>query len=161
MSNSATCPRITRAPVALDDCGLARACDLLGGRWTLLILREAFYGVSRFEDLRADLDAPRAALSQRLDLLVVEGVLERRLYQEEKSRRRREYRLTEKGRELAIVLIALMQWGDRHLRDDRPPLDIVDAKTRERLTVALATRKGRVVPLRDAAPVLRKRSSKA
>ncbi|MEZ5955635.1 MAG: helix-turn-helix domain-containing protein [Hyphomonadaceae bacterium] len=158
MSNSGE-PRITSAPIALDDCGMARASDLLGDRWTLLILREAFYGVSRFEDLRADLDAPRAALSGRLDLLVEEGVLEKRPYQEEKSRVRHEYRLSEKGRELALVLIALMQWGDKHLRDDRPPLDIVDAKTREKLTVTLATAKGRVVRLQDVAPVLRKRNS--
>ncbi len=160
MSNSALTSHVSRAPIAVDDCGMAKACDLLGDRWSLLILREAFYGVSRFEDLRADLDAPRAALSERLDRLVQEGVLERRPYQEEKSRVRHEYRLTDRGRELAIVLIALMQWGDKHLRDDAPPLDMIDAKTKERLTVSLATAKGRVVPLKDAIPALRRRGAK-
>jgi DNA-binding HxlR family transcriptional regulator len=134
---------------------MAKATELLGDRWTLLILREAFYGVSRFEDLRADLGAPRAALSERLERLVGQGILERRPYQEEKSRLRHEYRLTPKGRELALVLIALMQWGDRHLREDGPALDIVDATTREKLTVTLATTNGRVVPLQAATPVLR------
>lgn len=138
---------------------MAKASELLGDRWTLLILREAFYGVSRFEDLRADLSAPRAALSERLERLVGEGILERRPYQEEKSRPRHEYRLTAKGRELALVLIALMQWGDRHLGDGGPALDIVDATTREALTVALATAEGRVVPLQATAAVPRKRRS--
>ncbi|GAW41451.1 putative HTH-type transcriptional regulator YtcD [Brevundimonas sp. SH203] len=124
---------------------MARAATLLGDKWTLLILREAFYGVSRFEDLRLDLAAPRAALSQRLDTLVADGVLERSPYKENNSRLRHEYRLTPKGRELAIILIAIMQWGDRHMRDDAPPLVLRDQDTHEALTLALTTASGRIV----------------
>lgn len=124
---------------------MARATALLGDRWTLLILREAFYGVSRFEDLRLDLTAPRAALSQRLDNLVAKGVMERQPYKESGSRLRHEYRLTIKGRELAFVLIAIMQWGDRHLRDDPPPIVLRDRDTHEPVSLTLATASGRIV----------------
>lgn len=139
--------RVKQAPVPIDHCGMARASELIGDRWSLLILREAFYGVKRFEDVRADIGAPRAVLSQRLEQLVQSDVLERQPYREVGSRTRYEYGLTEKGRELALVLIALMQWGDRNLRDDPAPLEVLDQKTGEPLSVVLATSKGRVVPL--------------
>lgn len=146
MSNPDPAPmHVSCAPVPVDDCSMARAAALLGDRWTLLILREAFYGVSRFEDLRLDLTAPRAALSQRLDNLVATGLMERKPYKENGSRLRHEYRLTSKGRELALVLIAIMQWGDRHLRDDPPPLVLRDRDTHEPVSVALATASGRIV----------------
>lgn len=132
---------------------MARASEVIGDRWALLILREAFYGISRFEDLRADLEAPRAILAERLRLLVKSGILARHPYQEPGSRVRSEYRLTAKGRELALVLLALMQWGDRHLRDNLAPLEIVDQATGEKLKVVLATRAGRIVPLADARTV--------
>jgi DNA-binding HxlR family transcriptional regulator len=128
---------------------MARASELLGDRWSLLILREAFYGVTRFEDLRADLDAPRAVLSERLARLVDAGIITRDPYREPGRRLRHEYRLTAKGRELALVLLALMQWGDQYLRDDSPRLKIIDRNTGERLTVALVTRSGRIAPLEN------------
>jgi len=156
MSNSETLPtgtRVTRAPVPVDQCGMARASELIGDRWTLLILREAFYGVTRFADLCADLSVPRAVLSQRLDQLVQAEILQLSPYQDAGSRTRFDYRLTEKGRELALVLLALMQWGDRYLRDDPAPLKVVDSKTGDTLSVALITRTGRVVPLTRARAV--------
>lgn len=100
--------------VPLDDCGLARAVTVIGDRWTLLVLREAHYGVTRFDEMRADLEIPKAALSSRLKGLVDEELLERRPYREEGSRTRDEYVLTPKGRALLPALIALMQWGDRY-----------------------------------------------
>jgi len=152
-------PRISRTPVALEDCGMARATDLFGDRWTLLILREALYGVTRFEDLRADLGIPRAALSQRLDTMVAAGLLSRQPYREGSSRTRHEYRMTDTGRDAVIVLVALMDWGDRYLRDDTPPIDVVEAVTGEKLSIGLTTEDGRVVPLKDARMnILRRRS---
>jgi DNA-binding HxlR family transcriptional regulator len=130
------------------------AAQLLGDRWSLLILREAFYGVTRFEDLRADLNAPRAALSQRLETLVEFGILSRVPYREAKSRTRHEYRLTDVGQDLALVLIALMQWGDRHLRDDAPPLKVIEKSTGESLSVALVNTRGRIVHLDDVAQTI-------
>ncbi|MGD1935295.1 MAG: winged helix-turn-helix transcriptional regulator [Candidatus Phaeomarinobacter sp.] len=129
---------------------MARATDLFGDRWTLLILREALYGVTRFEDLRADLGIPRAALSQRLDRMVAAGLLSRHPYREGTSRTRHEYRMTDTGRDAVIVLVALMDWGDRHLREDASPIDVVDAATGEKLSLALTTDDGRTVQLPEA-----------
>lgn len=140
----------------MADCSMVRTSDLIGDRWSLLILREAFYGVTRFEDMRADIAAPKAILSQRLLRLVEAGLLERRPYQEPGARQRYEYALTDKGRSLGLLLIALMQWGDDNLREDAAPLGIVDALTGETLHVALATHDGRVRPLSSARTVLRR-----
>lgn len=129
---------------------MARASELLGDRWVLLILREAFYGVRRFEDVRADIDAPRAVLSQRLARLVEAGLLDKRPYRDPGDRQRFEYVLTDKGKALGHVLIALMEWGDAHLRDDPKPLDFVDETSGKPLHIALVTPDGEERPLSAA-----------
>lgn len=101
-----------------QNCSIARALELVGERWTLLIIRDAFLGLRRFDQFQESLGVARNVLSDRLTRLVEEGILERSAYSERPPRS--EYRLTEKGRELAVPLIALMQWGDRHL-SERPP----------------------------------------
>src|SRR6185437_8717926 len=95
-----------------QDCALARALEVVGERWTLLILRDAFYGVRRFSDFQAHLDIPKAVLSDRLSALVDEGVLERIPDPEHGGRYL--YQLTPSGRELWPALHALMSWGGRH-----------------------------------------------
>lgn len=147
MSNPAPArPRVTAAPVPRDQCGLARAAELLGDRWTLLILREAFYGVARFDDLQADLQAPRAMLSQRLARLVSEELLQRVPYQEPGGRARFEYRLAPRGRALSIALMALMDYGDRHLRDAPAAVRVVDAADGAPLTVGFVRPEGATTP---------------
>ncbi|HTF35447.1 MAG TPA: helix-turn-helix domain-containing protein [Myxococcota bacterium] len=94
-------------------CSVARSLAVVGERWTLLILREAFAGLRRFEDLQAHLGIARNVLAARLQGLVDRGVFERISYQT--SPERFEYRLTAKGLELYPVLVALMRWGDRWL----------------------------------------------
>ncbi|MFB9838682.1 winged helix-turn-helix transcriptional regulator [Actinoallomurus acaciae] len=101
-----------------QDCALARALELLGERWTLLIVRDAFYGVRRYNDFLAHLDVPRAVLAARLEALVDAEVLERRPYQQ--TPLRHEYVLTERGRELWPAVNALAHWGARHLSPDGP-----------------------------------------
>src|ERR1700677_4655748 len=96
----------------LQDCSLARALEVLGERWTLLIVRDAFYGVRRFSDFQNHLDVPRAVLSDRLAGLVEDGVLERRLDEERPGRH--VYELTPAGRDLWPVLHSLLDWGGRH-----------------------------------------------
>jgi DNA-binding HxlR family transcriptional regulator len=146
MSNSARSTAAARqAPVAREACGLALACDVIGDRWTLLILREAFYGVTRFEAVRSDLDAPRAILSDRLTALVQNGILDRVRYQEEGARSRHEYKLTAKGRDLGLALMALFEWGNRHIRSEPSPVQVVEAATGKALRVCAATRDGRIV----------------
>jgi DNA-binding HxlR family transcriptional regulator len=94
-------------------CSIARTADLLGDGWTLLVLREAFYGESRFDGFVASLGIARNTLDERLRRLVEAGVLERRPYQEQPVRS--DYVLTERGRDLFGVLAALNTWGDRWL----------------------------------------------
>jgi DNA-binding HxlR family transcriptional regulator len=95
-----------------QDCAIARALEVLGERWTLLIVRDALYGVQRFTDFQAHLDIPKAVLSDRLAGLVAQGVLERRPDPERPGRHI--YALTPAGRELWPVLHALVVWGGRH-----------------------------------------------
>ena len=103
-----------------DECSVGRAMDILGERWTFLILRESFYGVRRFSDMQRNLGIARNILSNRLQTLVGAGILERRRYQEEPERY--EYRLTETGRGLYPAIIAIMRWGDEHLMEDGAPV---------------------------------------
>lgn len=97
-----------------DDqaCSIAGALAVIGERWSLLIVREVFLGVRRFDEIQADLGIARNVLDTRLKRLIEQGVLERRRYQERPPRY--EYRLTEKGLDLWPTMVALMQWGDRH-----------------------------------------------
>jgi DNA-binding HxlR family transcriptional regulator len=104
-----------------QNCSVARTLEVVGERWTLLILRDAFLGVRRFADFAASLGIARNVLQDRLSRLVAEGVLERVPYQERPLRH--EYRLTARGIDLWPVLVALMQYGDRHFpADGGPPL---------------------------------------
>nr|SBO99448.1 Transcriptional regulator, HxlR family [Nonomuraea gerenzanensis] len=101
-----------------QSCALASTLEVIGERWTLLIVRDALYGVRRFGDFQAHLDIPKAVLSQRLSTLTEAGVLERRRYQETPPRD--EYVLTAVGRELWLPVLALAQWGERHLAVNGP-----------------------------------------
>jgi DNA-binding HxlR family transcriptional regulator len=96
------------------NCGIGAAVDILGERPSFLVLREAFNGVRRFDDMRRRTGMPRQVLSQRLARLVDEGMLRKVPYQESGQRSRTEYRLTEKGLDLYPVLVALMEWGDKY-----------------------------------------------
>jgi DNA-binding HxlR family transcriptional regulator len=102
-----------------QNCSIARALELIGERWTLLILRDAFMRVRRFEDFQANLGVARNVLSARLARLVEEGILEKSRYQERPVRY--EYRLTEKGIGLWPVLISLLKWGDKYASPGGPP----------------------------------------
>jgi DNA-binding HxlR family transcriptional regulator len=117
-----------RAEVVYDNgnCSIARTLEVVGERWTLLVLREAFYGRRRFSDLHAQLGIARNILSARLRTLVEHGLLESVPYHEPGRRTRFEYHLTEKGRDLMPALLALMAWGDRHRADADGPAVVVE-----------------------------------
>ena len=103
-------------------CSVARTVEVLGDRWTLLVLRDIFNGIRRFADLSQHLGVARDVLTKRLAALVGEGLIHRVPYQEPGARTRYEYRLTDAGRDLRPVLLALLEWGDRHRADpDGPP----------------------------------------
>jgi DNA-binding HxlR family transcriptional regulator len=106
-----------------QDCSVARTLSVIGDRWTMLVLREAFMRTRRFDDFQRATGAPRPVLSARLTELVDEGVLERVPYGT--SGARHEYRLTEKGLDLYPVIVSLLSWGDRWMPDESgPPVEL-------------------------------------
>jgi DNA-binding HxlR family transcriptional regulator len=104
-----------------ENCSVKRALDVVGEKWTLLVLREAFYGARRFEEFQAHVGCARNLLTERLNTLVAAGVLKRVPYREPGQRERHEYRLTEEGLDLLPAVVALMQWGDRWETDPEGP----------------------------------------
>ncbi|MEP7023537.1 MAG: helix-turn-helix domain-containing protein [Actinomycetota bacterium] len=98
-----------------SPCSIARTLSVVGERWTFLILRDAFIGVTRFADFRRSLGIAPDVLADRLAGLVEHGILCREDYQEPGHRVRQEYRLTPAGQELKVVMAGLQQWGDRYL----------------------------------------------
>lgn len=104
-----------------QNCTIGRAMEVLGERWTFVILREVFNGVRRFDDMRIRSAIPRQVLTDRLRLLVDHDILRMEPYQEPGQRRRHEYRLTRKGMALYPALLAIAEWGDRYLGDPAGP----------------------------------------
>src|SRR5262245_13354555 len=127
-------------------CSIARALEVVGDRWTLLIVRDVALGKRRFNELLESLGVATNVLTDRLQRLVAHGVLERVPYSDRPKRY--EYRLTQKGRELGIPLLALMQWGDRHL-SDKPPRIARRRSDQSPVTVRLVAEDGAPVPASD------------
>ena len=109
------------------NCSIAQTLDVVGDPWTLLIVRDALFGIKRFDDFRQSLGIPRATLTSRLDTLVEHGVLERRRYQDRPERH--EYLPTERGRDLRRVMVSMLQWGDEWSALPEPPVTLIDADT--------------------------------
>lgn len=126
-----------QSPVPIDKCGAALATDIMSDRWTILIMREAFYGVMRYDDFRADIGIPRSVLTDRLKRLVDAKMLKRVPYREGNSRTRYGYALTDIGVNFGLPLLALMAWGDTHLAEQGSAISIVDRSTGKKLKVAL------------------------
>lgn len=156
MSKSDSTPhRVTKAPIPMDLCGMAHAATLLGDRWSLLILRAAFYGVTRFDDLRADLGISSATLTTRLADLMEAGLIAAQPYREAKARARKEYRLTPRGRALAPVLLLMMAWADEHLDKQPSPLKIVARDSGAVLRLALVDPDNNIVEWDEAETVIK------
>jgi DNA-binding HxlR family transcriptional regulator len=102
-----------------QNCSIARALELVGERWTILVLRDVFLGRRRFDQIQQSLGVARNVLAARLDRLVAEGILEKVPYQERPLRH--EYRLTPKGVDLWPVTVELLRWGDRYAAPDAGP----------------------------------------
>jgi DNA-binding HxlR family transcriptional regulator len=105
-----------------QNCSIARALEVVGDRWTLLVLRSTFEGVHRFDDYQSVLGVARNVLTDRLARLCDEGILRRVRYQERPDRY--EYRMTRKGVELWPAMMSLLLWGDRHYAEEGPPVII-------------------------------------
>ena len=137
------------------NCAIGAAVGILGERPTFLVLREAFNGVRRFDDMQRRTGMPRQVLSQRLARLVAEGLLRKVRYQESGQRSRDEYRLTDKGLDLYPVLVALMEWGDRYESGaDGPPVLLRHRDCGEPVRLQLTCQAGHVLEsAREVTPV--------
>lgn len=134
-----------------DNCSVARALEVVGTRSSLLMLREAFFGTRRFEDFRLRVGVTEAVAAARLRELVEDGLLARRPYREPGQRTRQEYVLTDKGRDLFPVLVALLQWGDRYLAlPPGPPIELRHTGCGAAVGVEVRCAEGHPVPLRES-----------
>jgi DNA-binding HxlR family transcriptional regulator len=130
-----------------QNCSIARALEVVGERWTLLIIRDAALGLRRFDQFQESLGIARNVLTDRLNRLVEEGILDRVRYCERPERY--EYRLTTKGRDLAVTLAGLRQWGDKYLSEKPPRItrQITRRRSDKRPVIAAFVPKGAdVVP---------------
>ena len=130
-----------------DRCSIARSLEILGQKWSLLIVREAFFGRTRFSEFRERLGVAPDVLTDRLARLVDAGILDRRSYREDGARERHEYVLTEAGHGLRPVLAALAEWGDEHRPTGYgPAVRYVETATGNPVHVAFLSSDGRPVP---------------
>ncbi len=135
------------APAALewsaDNCTIGRALAVIGDKWSLLVLREVFQGIRRFDQLTVRTAIPRQVLTDRLDTLVADGLLRREPYREPGQRSRHEYRLTRKGLDLYPVLLALQEWGSSYLAGpEGSPVEFVHRECGEPIDLVLRCRAG-------------------
>jgi DNA-binding HxlR family transcriptional regulator len=129
-----------------ERCTIARSLDVVSTRSALLIMREAFYGTTRFDDFAERVGISQPVAAARLRELVEEGLLEREDYREPGQRTRQQYRLTPKGADLFPVLVALMKWGDRWLDDRGGPIELLHRDCGEPVSVSLRCAGGHEVP---------------
>jgi DNA-binding HxlR family transcriptional regulator len=137
------------------NCNIAAALAVVGEKWTFLVLREAFNGIRRFDDMQRRTGAPRQVLSSRLAGLVADGILRKAPYREEGQRPRQEYRLTEKGIELFPVIAALLAWGDKYAAaPGGPAVELTHRDCGAPVSLQLACSQGHVLgSARDVTPV--------
>lgn len=122
-----------------DACSVSRVLDLLSTKTVFLVVRECFYGTTRFEDFMERIGTSAPAVSRALKQLESAQIVMRVPYQEPGKRVHDEYRLTKAGEDLLPVLLSLMQWGDKYLQNDQAPLSFVDSDTGRVLGVRVTT----------------------
>ncbi|WP_194832368.1 helix-turn-helix domain-containing protein [Nocardia sp. XZ_19_369] len=133
------------------ECSIAKAIELVGTRSAILILREAYYGTTRFDGFAQRVGITDAAAATQLRKLTEAGLLTKQPYQEEGKRTRHEYVLTPKGRDLLPAVLALMQWGDTYLQPGPPPLLLVEEATGTPVRVQVRSDTGREIALDELA----------
>jgi DNA-binding HxlR family transcriptional regulator len=137
------------------NCNIAAALAIVGEKWTFLVLREAFNGVRRFDDMQRRTGAPRQVLSSRLARLVADGILRKTPYREAGQRPRSEYRLTQKGIDLFPVIAALLAWGDKYAAwPGGPAVELTHRDCGAPVSLELACSQGHVLgSAREVTPV--------
>jgi DNA-binding HxlR family transcriptional regulator len=143
-----------RSTWQLESCSIALSMDVIGARSSMLIIREALWGTTRFDDFVRRTKSTEAVVAKRLRQLTDLGVFVKQPYREPGKRTRDEYLLTEKGRDLLPAVFALMQWGNKHLQEeDGGPMRLVARGTGEPVEIGPRTRSGRNLDLDDLAIV--------
>lgn len=152
---------MTRLKYADMDCSIARTLQIMGEHWSMLIVKNAMFGTSRFSDFQRVLGVARNILTDRLNHLVDNGILER--YVAQPGGLRQHYRLTPKGRDLTPVLIAMMQWGDRWTVDgDNHPITVVNRNNGQPIgTIEVVDCRGISLKLEDLEFVVSKETKEA
>lgn len=120
------------------QCPIARSLERVGEWWSILILRDAFHGLTRFDQFQKSLDIAPNILTRRLNALVTSGLLERRRYSERPARY--EYLLTERGHDFRPVLLSLLTWGNKHFAPEGPSVVVIDTKTGKPVDAVLVDR---------------------
>lgn len=149
MSVTLAGPLADRPAWSTEECSIGKAMGVVGSRTAMLLLREAFYGTTRFDDFAERVGVTDAVAATRLKQLVELGVFEKRPYREPGQRTRHEYLLTQMGRDLFPVVAALMQWGNAHLQHSGGPLALVEQETGEPVAVRAVTAAGRALDVED------------
>lgn len=142
-------PLANRDAWAMTNCSIEKSMAVVGSRSAMLIVREAYFGTTRFDDFARRVGITDAAASARLRDLVEAGILEKQSYREPGQRTRYEYVLTRKGRDLLPVVLALKQWGDEYLQPDGIPVDVVDADHGASIRVQVVDAAGEPLALDD------------
>ncbi len=133
-----------------SNCSIARTLQVVGERWTLLILRELWYGSSRFSEIEHVLGCPRNLLATRLRMLLEQGIVATVDYQEPGARTRRRYVVTPKGADLVPAVLAMMSWGDRYYADpEGPPVKVTHRDCGTQIEVELRCSAGHHVEAAD------------
>jgi DNA-binding HxlR family transcriptional regulator len=127
-------------------CSIVGALDAIGDTWSVLVLRQLFFGVHRFNEIQDGLGISRSVLADRLNRLVELGVIKTVPYQEPGHRVRNEYRMTRKGVGLLPLMVALMQWGDEHVNAGNAPVALYDRTSGEPVKLELRTDSGPIEP---------------
>lgn len=140
---------MTQSPVAIDDCGMASLALTLGDKWSLLIIRQVFYRVSRFQDICRELGIPRAVLTSRLKKLVALGILKKVAYQSEGERKRFAYELDAAGVALLPLLVQAMDWGDTYIRKQSSAVEVIDAETGAQLKLGFVDKDTKTVGIEN------------
>jgi DNA-binding HxlR family transcriptional regulator len=141
-----------------ERCSIDKAMRAIGTRSAILLLREAYYGATRFDEFARRVGITEAVTAARLKELTELGILTKQPYREPGQRTRYEYILTDKGRDLLPVVLGLMQWGDKYLQDDAPPLEVVDTQTGSPVRLRMQNAEGEEVGLDDMQLAVRRRA---
>lgn len=131
-------------------CPVTKAMQALGDKWTLLIMRECFWGFRRFDDFQNNLNISKSVLTKKLNQLIDQELLEKRSYKEEGQRTRYEYTFTQKGKDLTKIILSFLDWGNKYLVEEgETTIKVVDKSTKNDIEIDILDASGKRLKYRD------------